>query len=235
MTASAHELAALRTVATHLGALRAEMVFVGGMIRSLLISDPAAPPARPTDDVDVIAAIATLPEYYAIAEKLRRLGFREDQSAGAPLCRWIIHGLKVDVMPDHENVLGFSNRWYPLARETATWHTIGNEDLHRIRVVDAPHFVATKLESFRGRGGGDFYHHDVEDFIAIVDGREELLRELTSCPELVRAFIAAEVCSLMTDNAFVEALPGHLAGDKASQARLSIVEKRLVGIAALQT
>jgi hypothetical protein len=38
----------------------------------------------------------------------------------------------------------------------------------------------------------------------------------------------------MRDDAFLEALPGHLLGDKASQARLPIVEKRLRTIAAMQ-
>jgi hypothetical protein len=35
-------------------------------------------------------------------------------------------------------------------------------------------FVATKLEAFASRGGGDFLtSHDLEDVLNIVDGREE--------------------------------------------------------------
>lgn len=110
MTATPVELAALRTVADRLGPIREEVIFVGGMIRSLLITDPGAPPARPTDDIDVVAAISSQAEYYALAARLRALGFREDHREKAPLCRWIVDGVTVDVMPDHENVLGFSNR-----------------------------------------------------------------------------------------------------------------------------
>ena len=77
MTATAAELAALRTVAVRLGPLREEVAFVGGMIRSLLITDPGAPPARPTDDVDIVAAISSRTESYALAARLRALGFRE--------------------------------------------------------------------------------------------------------------------------------------------------------------
>jgi hypothetical protein len=87
MTANPVELAALRTVADRLGSLREEVVFVGGMVRSLLITDPGAPPARPTDDIDVIAAIGSRQEYYALAARLRALGFREDHREKAPLCR----------------------------------------------------------------------------------------------------------------------------------------------------
>jgi hypothetical protein len=137
-------------------------------------------------------------------------------------------------MPDHQNVLGFSNRWYPSARETATWHTIGEGPTHRIRVVDAPHFVATKLEAFRGRADGDFYHHDMEDLLTVVDGRTELLDELKASPESVRSFIAQQFQRLLDDDGFREAIPGHLPGDKASQARVPIVEERLAAIAGLR-
>jgi predicted nucleotidyltransferase len=231
MTANASELAALRTVAARLGPIREEVVFVGGMIRSLLITDPGAPAARPTDDIDVVAAVSSRTEYYALAERLRALGFQEDRREKAPLCRWLIDGLTVDVMPDQENVLGFSNRWYPSARKSASWLTVGDGPDDRIRVVDAPHFVATKLEAFRGRGAGDFYHHDMEDLIAVIDGRGEFLDEMKTSPEDVRAFITQEIATLMNDEAFREALPGHLPGDKASQARLPIVEQRLRAIA----
>jgi hypothetical protein len=63
MTANASELTALRTVAARLGPIREEVAFVGGMIRSLLITDPGAPAARPTVDIDVVAAIGSRTEY----------------------------------------------------------------------------------------------------------------------------------------------------------------------------
>lgn len=50
-------LAALELVARALGPMRGEVVFVGGSVRGLLITDPAAPPERHTDDVDVIVVI----------------------------------------------------------------------------------------------------------------------------------------------------------------------------------
>lgn len=234
MSASASELATLRTVAQKLGPLRDEVAFVGGMIRSLLITDPGASGARPTDDIDVVAGIASQVDYYALATKLRALGFVEDQREQAPLCRWLVDGLTVDIMPDHENVLGFSNRWYVSARTTATWASIGADASDRIRVVDAPHFVATKLEAFRGRGHGDFYHHDMEDLVAVVDGRGELFAELNESPQGVRAFVSAEIDLLVRNEAFMEALPGHLPGDRASQARLPILEQRLRRIADLR-
>lgn len=129
-------------------------------------------------------------------------------------------------MPDRANVLGFSNRWYASARATATRHELGGP-AGEIQVVDAPHFVATKLEAFRGRGDGDFYHHDMEDVVAVVDGRAELETELGAAREEVRAFVARELHALMDDESFRDSLAGHLPGDRASQARLPLLETRL--------
>ncbi len=57
--------------------------------------------------------------------------------------------------------LPFSNRWYALAAETAQGVTLPSET--QILVITAPAFVATKLEAFAGRGGGDYrYSHDLE-------------------------------------------------------------------------
>jgi hypothetical protein len=70
---------------------------------------------------------------------------------------------------------GFHNRWY----EEAILHAIDVEaEGERFRIVSPPYFCATKLDVFADRGGGDVYHHDLEDVIAIVDGRSELLAEL---------------------------------------------------------
>jgi predicted nucleotidyltransferase len=77
----------LMTVAKRLVPLRDRIVFVGGMIRGLLVTDPAAGPSRPTDDVDLIVDVASLRDYHALGAELRRLGLHEDMEDGAPICR----------------------------------------------------------------------------------------------------------------------------------------------------
>jgi hypothetical protein len=47
----------LETVALCLGDMNESVVFVGGMVRSLLVTDVAVPGARPTFDVDVILQV----------------------------------------------------------------------------------------------------------------------------------------------------------------------------------
>jgi predicted nucleotidyltransferase len=222
--------APVRVVAARLGELRDRVVFVGGAIRGLLITDPGAAPERPTDDVDVVVEVTSAAGLYALGDELRAIGFREDTSPGAPICRWLVDGVKVDVMPTEGSVLGFRNRWYAEAMAHAGDVDVGDR---RIRVIGAPHFCATKLEAFGDRGRGDLYHHDLEDVVAIVDGRAELRDELIAAPDGVRRFVASQLHSLLARDEFLAALPGHLPGDVASQGRLPVVLERLGAIAAI--
>lgn len=197
-----------------------ELVFVGGCATGLLVSDEAAAEVRPTFDVDAIAEITSYVEYTTFGERLHKLGFSEDASEGAPICRWQHGQIKLDLMPLDETILGFSNRWYKSAMDTAQKFEI-ERDI-RIRVVTAPYFCATKLEAFKGRGKGDYLaSHDLEDLITVVDGRPELLDELRSAPEDVRSYIADAVGQMMKAREFIDALAGYLLPDSASQARIN--------------
>ena len=90
-----------------------ELVFVGGQVAELLVTDPAAVRVRPTDDVDVVVPVTTRTAYHALQMRLMGLGFTPDQRAGAPVCRMrTADDLILDVMPLNEAILGFSNRWY---------------------------------------------------------------------------------------------------------------------------
>jgi hypothetical protein len=62
-------------VARKLGNLLEEVVFLGGSATGLLISDPAVPDVRMTQDVDVIVEAATRIEYHRLEQKLLHKGF----------------------------------------------------------------------------------------------------------------------------------------------------------------
>src|SRR5579871_4282687 len=104
-----------------------EPVFVGGSITGLLITDEAAGEPRPTLDVDAIAEITTYGEYATFGERLYALGFAEDTTEGAPLCRWVNGNTILDVMPLDEKILGFSNRWYRSAMEASARQHISDD------------------------------------------------------------------------------------------------------------
>jgi hypothetical protein len=219
----------LKYVAAKLGPLVSDVVFVGGCTTGLFITDKAAAEVRATFDVDVIAEIASYPEYATFSERLRAQGFREDTSEGAPLCRWLINKMVVDVMPTEEKILGFTNRWYRAAMDSSQPVDLGGG--LRIRTVTAPYFIATKLEAFRGRGHGDFAaSHDLEDILTVIDGREEIIQEISAAAE-VRPYIITNFIGLLESPAFIDSLPGHLLPDPASQARAPFLLNRIKEIA----
>lgn len=135
-------------------------------------------------------------------------------------------------MPTDEKILGFSNRWYPLAIETADLHFLPSG--RSIRLVSAPVFLATKLEAFHGRGPSDIrMSHDLEDLMAVIDGRASLLDECRlSSPEL-QAYLALQFSALLNTPEFQEALPCFLPPDPASQQRCTELEHMLRSIVKL--
>ena len=157
---------------------------------------------------------------------MRRAGFAEDTALGAPVCRWVAEGIVLDVMPTDPGILGFTNRWFRPAIAAA--HVVALPSGAGIRVVTAPYFLATKLEAFDVRGGGDYLaSHDLEDIVTLVDGRPEVVEEISRAGASLREFLAERFSALVSVRSFVEALPAHLPPDAASQARLPLLLRRL--------
>ncbi len=203
-----------------------ESVFVGGCATCLLITDEGAADVRPTYDVDVIAEITSYTGYVEFSEKLRALGFREDTRDGAPLCRWRQETTTLDVMPLDGQILGFKNSWYKPAMESAEQREL--EPGLKILLVNSMYFCASKLEAFGDRGKNDYLgSRDLEDVIAVVDGRAELVEEIRAARSNVRSYVAQEITKLCGAREFLDALPGYLPPDAASQERITTVLGRL--------
>lgn len=206
-----------------LGELVDQVVFVGGATVGLWITDPAAPPVRPTDDVDVVVEVTTRTAFYDFEAKLRKVGFREDQESGV-ICRWRHResGLILDAMPSRADILGFENEW-----QAATIpHAVPCELPSGATIKAAPpiYMLAMKLEAFKGRGKGDFLaSRDFGDIVTLLDGRSELLEEIAGADADVRAYIAEEMRWLLADPRLMEGLAGAIRGDAASQERVDLV------------
>lgn len=203
-----------------------DLVFVGGATIGLLLTDEAAPSVRPTLDIDVVTSTGTRSSYYELEARLRAEGFVQPVGEGIPICRWLIDGVPVDVMPTDEALLGFSNRWYkPLVEHAFLMELPEGE---AIRVASAPYVVATKLEAFYGRGRGDYrVSHDLEDIIILLDGRSELGAEIASAANDVRTYIAEAFGAFLRNPEFVDSIQGYLDPDEASQAREPIIRERM--------
>ena len=74
--------------------------------------------------------------------------------------------------------------------------------------------------------------HDAH-LLAVVDGRDTLPAECRACPAELRAYLGARFRGLLDQPALMDALPGHLPGDAASQKRLPELVAKLREIAGL--
>ena len=134
-------IAILGAAVAGLGPVSDQMVFLGGCATGLLITDPAASPIRATRDVDVVIEVASLAQYYRISESLGDRGFFEDRAEQSPICRWVGHGVLLDVMPTDPDILGFGSEWYERAFTAAQEHELPSG--HTIRLISAPYFLIT--------------------------------------------------------------------------------------------
>lgn len=188
----------LQTVANGLGELKDEMVFVGGAVAELYADNPAASEIRPTIDVDCVIEISSRLEFYKLEENLRARGFKNDSSAGAPICRWIYKEIKVDVMPTDSDVLGFSNRWYEEGIETKIQKTL--PDGTNVFVFPAEYYLAAKFEAHNSRGGNDLRQsHDFEDIIYILDNCSDIVNNISASNPSVKEYLKSE-CQKLLEN-----------------------------------
>jgi hypothetical protein len=222
-------LDSLILIANRLGELCNEVTFVGGCIMGLLITDKAAPDVRFTVDVDCIINVVTKHEYHTLSERLRNKGFKEMSFGNHPICRWDCDGILIDVMPTDKSVLGFSNRWYKDAQNNSVSKSI--DDAKIIKIISAPYFLATKLAAFKDRGKQDFLlSHDLEDVIAVIDGRPEIISDVSNTENNLKTYLSIEFNTLVNNAQFMQALPGHLNYSSESEERKKIVEQRINAI-----
>jgi len=210
----------LTLVATALGDdLLNEVVFLGGCITGLLLTDKASKEAvRYTDDVDLIFHVMGYPGYVDFQRRIKKRGFKESMDDDVN-CRMRLDGLKVDFMPDDERILGYSNRWYRDALATATATPHGLTESLTIQLITPVLFVATKLEAYRGRGNNDpLKSNDIEDILNIFDGRAEFVSEIKQAPVALQQYISDEFNQLLEQPNFEYAVQSTAEGQADREA-----------------
>ena len=110
-------------------------------------------------------------------------------------------------MPTDEKILGFSNRWYEDAIKEASVITLPSGI--SIRVVNSVYFIATKFEAFAGRGQGDYFSHDLEDIVFVMENRERLIFELMDSSDELKQYFSEQAAGLLNDR-FLNVLSGLL-------------------------
>lgn len=220
---AAANLLMLELMAKKLGKLCNEVVFVGGCTTALFITDSAAPDVRSTLDIDCIVDVISITKYQQFESKLKNQGFKKPMNEGA--YRWCCGDLILDVMPTDKKILGFGNIWYPAAIKKAVIHQVSDVS---IKSVTVPYFLATKLEAFKDRGKNDFLgSHDLEDIIAVIDGRPELISDISLSDSVLQEYLKKTFSKLLEDLQFTSALPGHLNAGPVTETRVQLVLHRI--------
>lgn len=231
MTATNIEM--LERAAELLARLPDAVVFLGGATIELWATDEAAPDFRPTEDVDVVVEVATLGAYYRFEDRLREIGFSNDEEDGV-ICRFRHRDpeLVLDAMPPDTSILGFDNRWQAVALPHAITRTLPSG--RGIAVISPPYLLATKLEAFRSRGDGDLFgSRDFEDVVLLVDSRVELVKEVSRGEPDLRDFVASQFADLRGRSGFDSAGEGMLKGGPETQARWEqVVSRRIEAMSA---
>jgi len=142
-----------------------------------LVTDVAAPDARFTTDVDFLVEVLTRSQYETATAKLLSRALvmtKTAQSAGLKkITSWSIS------CPQKKDILGFGSERSELAFQN--FFSIKLPGGKVVRAVTAPCLLFMKFEAYNDRGQTNT--KDLEDIIAVVNGRTELLDELHDAPE----------------------------------------------------
>ena len=199
--------AAIHKIAKALGPLNEQVVYVGGAVVSLYVNDPAAEDARPTKDVDISVAIASLGELESLREALTRKGFIQSPEDNV-VCRFRYEGTKVDVMSTQAIGWAPANQWF--APGFAQRETIDNKSLP-IYILPLPYFLASKFSAFEDRGAKDpRTSHDLEDIVYVLDNRIDITEQLIQAPKDVKSYLQTAFTAILEDTVKQEAILGYL-------------------------
>ncbi|MBD0331198.1 MAG: hypothetical protein ICV66_00940 [Chitinophagaceae bacterium] len=219
---SRESITRIKVVYDALEELANEVVFVGGATVALYADRPSGE-ARPTDDVDILVELIHYRDYAAIEERLRSKGFTNDTESGV-ICRYRVHGIIVDVMPTGQNALGFTNPWYEKGYATAVTHTL--DEYYSIKIFQPVYFLATKMEAFNNRGGGDGrWSSDFEDIVYVLNNRNSIWAELQTADKEVKAYLKKQFRLLLENEYISEWISVHL--EQSEQKRLRMITGEL--------
>ncbi len=220
----------MQIVARHMNSLKIPYAFLGASVLPLLVDNPDILDIRPTMDIDLTIQIATLVDFYQLEERLRHIGFRNDTRDEAPICRWIIEAVTVDIIPTEAAVLGMTSEWFPEVVEHAIVIELGNDI--RVPIITRPFFLATKLTAYRDRGAKDPYlSKDLEDIVTLLNGCEDTAAILANAPLTLRNFVALQLATHLENQEFTDAVAGCFRTDSTSRQRAAIILERFRALA----
>jgi len=214
-------LKVVEKVALALEELNSEVIYVGGAMVSLYVTDEGADLPRPTKDIDISVQISTYAEMDELREKLATKKIYPATTENV-IYRYTYEDILIDFIPFEATELGPTNSWLKPGFEKAYSIEIGEAT---INILPVSLFLATKWEAYTNRGNDPRMSHDFEDIIYVIDNNMELVEDVKNAEEDVQLFLkemSEEILSHASRNEIIEC---HINPHTAAERRELIIEK----------
>jgi|TARA_R110000868_G_scaffold244669_5_gene501063 hypothetical protein len=214
---------ALYEAATLLQDLNDEVVYVGGRIVGLLVTDELEDDVRPTFDIDVAVEVTGVIAHYALEDRLRALGFNPEGSIN---CRYVHGETIIDVMHTDGSLQGLNTTWYQDGFDHAI--DVKIKDDKAIKILNSVYFLASKFEAFYDRSYKQKNYldcKDLEDIVNVINGRPELVGEIQNAKEDVKKYISNFIALLINDAKWFDAIKSIARQERSRMIVLNALDK----------
>ena len=214
-------LKVVEKVALALGELNDEVIYVGGAVISLYVTDEGAEFPRPTKDIDISVQVSSYAQMDQLREKLanKKIYPAPDEKI---MYRYSYEDILIDFIPYEETPLGPTNRWLKPGFEKAYPEKVG---ITEIKILPVSLFLATKWEAFNSRGGDPRTSHDFEDIIYVIDNNRSVVDDVSKAEKDVRGFLKLMSKEIRSHPSVNEIIECHINPFTANERRKLIIGK----------
>lgn len=214
-------LKVVEKVAISLEELNDDVIYVGGAVVSLYVTDEGAEQPRPTKDIDISVQISTYSQMDELREKLALKKIYPAPSEKI-MYRYSYEDILIDFIPFEETILGPTNSWLKPGFEKAYPVNIGEIE---IKVLPVSLFLATKWEAYKSRGNDPRTSHDFEDIIYIIDNNLEVVEDIRNANKDVQNFLKEMSTEILNHNSRNEIIECHINPFSANERREIVIAK----------
>ena len=189
-------LKVVERVAQTLGEINNDVIFVGGAVVGLYVTETGADLPRPTKDIDISVQVSTYTEMDQLREKLATKGIYPAPTEKI-LYRYKLNDILIDFIPYEQTSLGPTNSWLKPGFDKAISVQIGDQ---QISILPLSLYIASKWEAYKNRGGNDpRTSHDFEDIIYLFDNNSEIVLEINQADKEVQQYLKEMTKEILDD------------------------------------
>jgi predicted nucleotidyltransferase len=214
-------LKVIEKVALALGDINDEVIYIGGAVVGLYVTDKGADLPRPTKDIDISVQVSTYSEMEQLRIKLAAKGIHPAVNETV-MYRYSYDDILIDFIPYEDTPLGPTNRWLKPGFNKAYSVPVGKAV---IKMLPVSLFLATKWEAFKDRGDDPRVAPDFEDIIYVLDNNVDIVKDVKKSAPDVRSFLKEMSEEILSNPFFDEIVECHLNPFTAEKRKQMIAEK----------